>query len=79
MEVWGTVPPREGPFPSLLLWGREPSILAVWREYDLARRRCRWIQLGSHTGEGPHARVERPLEPEALRMALQRLLALQQA
>lgn len=79
VEVWGTVPPREGPFPSLLLWGREPSILAVWREYDLARRRCRWIQLGSHTGEGPHARVERPLEPEALRMALQRLLALQQA
>lgn len=79
VEVWGTVPPREGPFPSLLLWGREPSILAVWREYDLVRRRCRWIQVGGHAGEGPHARVERPLEAEALRSALQGLLALQQA
>ncbi len=78
VEPWGTVPPREGPFPSLLLWGREPSILAVWREYDLARRRCRWIQIGGHPSEGPHARVERPLEAEALRTALQGLLALQQ-
>lgn len=79
VEAWGTVPPREGPFPSLLIWGREPSILAVWREYDLARRRCRWIQVGGHAGDGPHARVERPLEAEALRAALRGLLALQQA
>lgn len=78
VEPWGMVPPREGPYPSLLLWGREPSILAVWREHDLVRRRCRWIQLGGHPCDGPHARVERPLEAEALRAALQGLLALQQ-
>ncbi len=45
VTLWGTVPPREGPFPSVLIWGREPSILAVWREHDLQRRRpagSRW-------------------------------------
>ncbi len=76
VEPWGTVPPREGPFPSVLLWLREPSILSVWRETDLARRRCRWIQVGGPRVEGPHVRLDPPLEEEALRGALQRLIAL---
>ena len=76
VEFWGTVPPREGPFPSVLLWLREPSILAVWRESDLARRRCRWIQVGGPHIEGPHVRLDRPLDEQALRGALQRLVAL---
>ena len=76
VEHWGTLPPREGPYPSLLLWGREPSILSVWREDDLARRRCRWIQVGGPKTEGPHAWLESPLTPVALEQALRRLLAL---
>ena len=76
VETWGTVPPREGPFPSVLLWLREPSILSVWRENDLARRRCRWIQVGGPRIEGPHVRLDKPLDEEALRAALQRLVVL---
>jgi len=76
VEPWGTVPPREEPFPSLLIWMREPSILAVWRERDMARRRCRWIQVGGPHTQGPHVRLELPLEEETLREALQRLIAL---
>ncbi len=76
VELWGTVPPREGPFPSILLWMREPSILSVWREHDLVRRRSRWIQMGGPQTEGPHVRLERPLEEESLREALQHLIAL---
>ncbi len=75
VQPWGVVPPRQGPFPSLLLWSREPSILAVWREDDLSRRRCRWIQVGGAEVEGPHARLDRPLAPEALRETLRRLLS----
>ena len=74
IEVWGTVPPREGPYPSVLIWAREPSILAVWREGDLIRRRARWIQAGGPLTEGPHARLERPLNEASLRSALQGLL-----
>ncbi len=74
IEVWGTVPPREGPYPSVLVWAREPSILAVWREDDLLRRRARWIQVGGPQTEGPHARVEPPLTESGLRAALQGLL-----
>jgi len=74
VEPWGTVPPREGPFPSVLVWLREPSILAVWRESDMARRRCRWVQVGGPRIEGPHVRLDRPLEEESLRMALQQLV-----
>ena len=70
VEPWGTVPPREGPYPSVLLWAREPSILAVWREGNLLRRRPRWIQIGGPTTEGPHAR----LEPGAPTIQLQQLL-----
>ncbi len=76
VETWGTVPPREGPFPSVLLWLREPSILSVWRESDLARRRCRWIQVGGPRIEGPHVRLDKPLDEETLRAALQRLVVL---
>lgn len=72
---WGTVPPREGPYPSFLVWAREPSILAVWREDALERRRCRWIQVGGPQTEGPHARLEKPLDEVDLRLALQRLLS----
>ncbi|MBK8794440.1 MAG: hypothetical protein IPN59_15300 [Holophaga sp.] len=76
VESWGMMPPREGPYPSILLWLREPSILAVWREADLARRRCRWVQVGGPRLEGPHVRLEAPLQEEALRKALQSLVVL---
>ncbi len=76
VQCWGIVPPRQGPFPSLLLWSREPRILAVWREDELSRRRCRWIQVGGAEIEGPHARLERPLHPQALHDALKGLLSL---
>jgi hypothetical protein len=69
------MPPREGPYPSLLIWGREPSILAVWREDDLARRRARWVQVGGPATEGPHVRLEANLGEEALRRALVGLLS----
>lgn len=75
VQAWGTVPPREGPYPSLLLWGREPSILSVWREDDLARRRPRWIQIGGPTTEGPHARLELRPPEDALRATLERILS----
>ncbi len=75
VSAWGTVPPREGPYPSFLVWAREPSILAVWREDALDRRRSRWIQVGGPSTEGPHARLEKPLDEIALRVALQRLLS----
>lgn len=75
VDHWGTLPPREGPYPSLLLWGREPSILSVWREDDLARRRCRWIQVGGPKTEGPHAWLESPLTPPALEQTLRGMLA----
>lgn len=75
ISAWGTVPPREGPFPSFLIWAREPSILAVWREDALERRRPRWIQVGGPNTEGPHARLEKPLDEIALRLSLQRLLS----
>ncbi len=71
---WGTLPPREGPYPSMLIWAREPSILAVWREDDLLRRRARWIQVGGPLTEGPHARLELPLTEAGLRSVLQELL-----
>lgn len=75
VTLWGTVPPRDGPFPSVLIWGREPSILAVWREHDLQRRRSRWIQVGGPTTEGPHARLE-PLGSEGrLREILEGLIS----
>ncbi|HJW08807.1 MAG TPA: hypothetical protein VJ483_04185 [Holophagaceae bacterium] len=70
MEQWGTVPPREGPYPSILIWGREPSILAVWREGDHARRLPRWVQLGGPATEGPHARLDRPLRQDQLKELL---------
>jgi len=75
VQAWGTVPPREGPYPSLLLWGREPSILSVWREDDLARRRPRWIQIGGPSTEGPHARLEPRPPEETLRATLERILS----
>jgi len=75
VEPWGTVPPREGPFPSLIIWGREPSILSVWREYELIRRRCRWVQVGGARIDGPHARLESPPEQTALRKVLETILA----
>ena len=75
VDRWGTLPPREGPFPSILVWGREPSILSVWREDDLARRRCRWIQVGGPRTEGPHAWLEAPLSPGALEQTLRGWLA----
>lgn len=74
IELWGTVPPREGPYPSVLIWGREPSILAVWREDDLLRRRARWIQVGGPQTEGPHARLEQPVTEAGLRATLESLL-----
>ncbi|HJU83054.1 MAG TPA: 7TM diverse intracellular signaling domain-containing protein [Holophagaceae bacterium] len=76
VQNWGTVPPREGPYPSILLWGREPSILAVWREGDHARRLPRWVQVGGPVTEGPHARLERPLRQERLKELLQGMLTL---
>jgi hypothetical protein len=75
LQLWGTVPPREGPYPSLLLWAREPSILAVWRENDLLRRRPRWIQIGGPTTGGPHARLEPGAPEERLRETLVGLLS----
>lgn len=75
VEAWGTVPPREGPYPSVLLWAREPSILAVWREDDLLRRRPRWIQIGGPITEGPHARLEPGASEGRLRQALEELLS----
>jgi hypothetical protein len=75
VELWGTVPPREGPYPSVLLWAREPSILAVWREDDLLRRRPRWVQIGGPTTEGPHARLEPGAPEERVRLALEELLS----
>jgi hypothetical protein len=75
VSAWGTVPPREGPYPSFLVWGREPSILAVWREDALDRRRCRWVQVGGPATDGPHERIPKPLDEIALRLALQRLLS----
>ena len=74
IEIWGTVPPREGPYPSVLVWAREPSILAVWREDDLLRRRARWVQVGGPQTEGPHARLEPPLTEAGLQAALEGLL-----
>lgn len=76
VTAWGTVPPREGPYPSFLVWAREPSILAVWREDALDRRRPRWIQVGGPLTEGPHERLEKPLDEISLRLALQRLLSM---
>lgn len=75
VRLWGTIPPREGPYPSVLIWAREPSILAVWREDDLLRRRSRWIQVGGPATEGPHARLEADLEERRLRAVLQDLLS----
>ena len=75
VELWGTVPPREGPYPSVLLWAREPSILAVWREDDLLRRRPRWIQIGGPTTEGPHGRLEPGAPEERVRLVLEDLLS----
>jgi hypothetical protein len=75
VHLWGTVPPREGPYPSVLLWAREPSILAVWREDDLLRRRPRWIQIGGPTTKGPHARLETGPSEETLRHTLEQLLS----
>jgi len=75
VEFWGTVPPREGPYPSLLLWAREPSILAVWREADLLRRRPRWVQLGGPATEGPHVRLESGVPEAQLWQTLQDLLS----
>jgi hypothetical protein len=75
VEPWGTVPPREGPFPSVLLWAREPSILTVWRECDLRRRRPRWIQIGGPSTGSPHARLEPGVSEAHLREALENLLS----
>ena len=74
IEIWSTVPPREGPYPSVLVWAREPSILAVWREDDLLRRRARWIQIGGPRTEGPHVRLAPPATESDLRGALEQLL-----
>ena len=75
VQTWGTVPPREGPYPSVLLWAREPSILSVWREDDLLRRRPRWIQIGGPITEGPHARLEIGATESALQITLEQLLS----
>lgn len=75
VHLWGTVPPREGPYPSVLLWAREPSILAVWREDDLLRRRTRWVQIGGPNTKGPHARLEPGAAEDALRQTLEQLLS----
>ena len=75
VHLWGTVPPREGPYPSVLLWAREPSILSVWREDNLLRRRPRWIQIGGPLTEGPHARLEFGSSETGLQHTLERLLS----
>jgi len=75
VRSWGTVPPREGPYPSVLLWAREPSILSVWRESDLQRRRSRWIQIGGPITDGPHVRLEPGMPAERLRDTLEHLLS----
>ena len=75
VETWGTVPPREGPYPSVLLWAREPSILSVWREDSMKRRRPRWIQIGGPVSEGPHARLETGASVEQLQQVLEGLLS----
>jgi hypothetical protein len=75
IQTWGTVPPREGPYPSILLWAREPSILTVWRENDLLRRRPRWVQIGGPQTEGPHARLESNPSEDSLRRTLEDLLS----
>jgi 7TM diverse intracellular signalling len=75
LQLWGTVPPREGPYPSMLLWAREPSILAVWREGDLLRRRPRWIQIGGPITGGPHARLEPGASDLDIQHTLDRLLS----
>jgi hypothetical protein len=74
VQLWGTVPPREGPYPSVLLWAREPSILAVWREGDLPRRRPRWIQIGGPLTGSPHARLEPGASDLDIQHTLDRLL-----
>lgn len=75
VQTWGTVPPREGPYPSILLWAREPSILTVWREDDLLRHRPRWVQIGGPETEGPHARLEQNPDEDSLRQTLEDLLS----
>ena len=75
VQLWGTVPPRDAPYPSLLLWAREPSILTVWREGNLLRRRPRWIQIGGPITEGPHARVEPGASDTDIQGTLDRLLS----
>jgi hypothetical protein len=75
VQAWGTVPPREGPYPSILLWAREPSILTVWRESDLLRRRPRWVQIGGPETEGPHARLAPSPSEDSLRRTLEELLS----
>lgn len=75
VQTWGTIPPREGPYPSVLLWAREPSILSVWREDDLLRRRPRWVQIGGPITEGPHARLEPGAPEDGLRRTLEELLS----
>ncbi len=75
VDLWGMVPPREGPYPSVLVWAREPSILSVWREDDLLRRRPRWIQVGGPHTDGPHVRLDPPLDEGSLRTALQGLIS----
>lgn len=81
LEAWGalvipigTAPPREAPYPDLFLWAREPSILSVWRELDLGRRRCRWVQIGGTDLEGPHAQVERDASEAEVREVLRSLV-----
>ncbi len=76
VQIWGAVPPREGPYPSVLVWGREPVILSVWREHDLSRRMPRWVQLGGASLEGPHAQLDLPPDHMALQGVLQRLISL---
>ncbi len=82
LESWGasvlpigTVPPREAPYPNVMIWAREPSILSVWRELDLGRRRCRWVQIGGADMEGPHARLGRDFSEVELRDALRSLVS----
>ena len=75
VQMWGTVPPREGPYHSILLWAREPSILAVWREDNLLRRRPRWVQIGGPATQGPHARLEPNPSEDGLRRILEELLS----
>jgi hypothetical protein len=75
VQLWGTIPPREGPYPSVLLWAREPSILSVWREDDLGRRRPRWIQIGGPITDGPHARLAFGPSETGLQRTLEQLLS----